>query len=97
MPLYTYQCESCGTTQDAIRPIKDHKNGPECCNRTMKQIITKAPMAAQVWGGHDFPGYRNMVTGEYVTTRARHRDILKEHDLVEVGNEHNHMKDEVHG
>lgn len=33
-----------------------------------------------------FPEHRNMHTGEMVTDRARHREILKRHGLEEVGN-----------
>lgn len=35
----------------------------------------------------DVPEHRNMATGEMVTSRSRHREILKEHNLIEIGNE----------
>lgn len=35
----------------------------------------------------DVPEHRNMVTGEMVTSRSRHRQILKENGCFEVGNE----------
>lgn len=34
-----------------------------------------------------FPEHRNMATGEMVDDRRRHREILREHGLQEVGNE----------
>lgn len=34
-----------------------------------------------------FPEHRNMATGEMVDDRRRHREILKEHNLTEVGTE----------
>lgn len=35
----------------------------------------------------DLPEHRNMATGEMVSSRSRHREILRQHGLVEVGNE----------
>jgi hypothetical protein len=40
----------------------------------------------------DIQPHRNMVTGEIVTTRSRHRNILREHGLIEVGNETGYLK-----
>jgi hypothetical protein len=35
-----------------------------------------------------FPEHRNMATGEMVDDRRKHREILKRHNLTEVGNEY---------
>ena len=35
----------------------------------------------------DIEEHRNMATGEMVSTRSRHRQILREHNLEEFGNE----------
>jgi hypothetical protein len=35
----------------------------------------------------DVPEHINMATGEMVTSRSQHREILRRHGLVEVGNE----------
>ena len=35
----------------------------------------------------DIPGYKSMVTGEWIGSRSTHRQHLKEHRLVEIGNE----------
>jgi len=43
------------------------------------------PKSAFVFG--DITEHRSTVTGEMVTTRSRHRQILRENGLVEVGNE----------
>jgi hypothetical protein len=40
----------------------------------------------------DLQPYQSMVTGEMVTSRSRHRQILREHRLVEVGNETGYLK-----
>lgn len=40
----------------------------------------------------DIQPYRSMVTGEIINSRSQHRDHLKAHRLVEVGNETKHLK-----
>lgn len=35
----------------------------------------------------DIKPYKSMVTGEMITSRSKHREHLKRHDLIEVGNE----------
>ncbi len=40
----------------------------------------------------DIDPYKSMVTGEMITSRSRHRDHLKRHNVIEVGNDTSHMK-----
>ena len=40
----------------------------------------------------DIQPYRSMVTGEEITSRSRHREHLKQHRLVEVGNETKYLQ-----
>ena len=35
----------------------------------------------------DIEPYQNMVDGQMITSRSQHREFLKKHNLVEVGNE----------
>lgn len=35
----------------------------------------------------DIQPYQSMVTGEMITSRSQHREHLKRHSLVEIGNE----------
>lgn len=35
----------------------------------------------------DIAGYQSQVTGEWISSRSQHREHLKQHRLVEVGNE----------
>jgi len=35
----------------------------------------------------DIAPYKSMVTGEWITSRAQHREHLKKHGMVEVGND----------
>jgi hypothetical protein len=44
--------------------------------------VSNAPMIQA-----DIPGYKSMVTGEWIGSRSTHRQHLKEHRLVEIGNE----------
>ena len=60
---------------------------PNHCHRKMERIIT---------GGHSLPDikpYKSMITGEMITSRSVHRDHLKRHNCMEIGNEIDaHMK-----
>lgn len=53
----------------------------------IQQQETNAPF---VMG--DLQPYQNMATGEMVTSRSRHREILRQHNLIEVGNETSYLK-----
>ena len=35
----------------------------------------------------DIAPYKSMITGELITSRSRHREHLREHGMVEVGND----------
>lgn len=35
----------------------------------------------------DIQGYRSMATGEFISSRSAHRSHLKQHGLIELGNE----------
>jgi len=40
----------------------------------------------------DIQPYRSMATGEMITSRSTHRNHLKQHGLIEVGNETKHLE-----
>lgn len=40
MPLYTYQCATCGRDADEFNKIADRDNGPSCCNAAMGRKLT---------------------------------------------------------
>lgn len=40
----------------------------------------------------DLKPHQSMVTGEVVSSRSRHREILRQHNLIEVGNETSYLK-----
>ena len=35
----------------------------------------------------DIKGYQSMATGEWINSRSQHREHLKQHRLIEIGNE----------
>jgi hypothetical protein len=67
------------------------------CPKTLKLIPAEEwydshePDAPYVMG--DIQPYRSMQTGEMITSRSHHKAHLKQHGLVEIGNEVNyHLK-----
>lgn len=48
MPMYSYQCDRCGATEDQLRCIADrdkHGSCYRCSGGRMEHIIDVAPMA----------------------------------------------------
>lgn len=82
MPLYTYKCK-CGKVEDAYRSLADRLKAPKCHGK-MKQIIVP-PMIQPILGGGNNPGYKCVVTDQWVDSRKKRREIMKEHNLVEKG------------
>lgn len=86
MPIYLVRCDQCETERDIFRAFKDYDDLPECCGKTMHRV----PCPAMVT--NDIQPYRSMVTGEIISSRSRHREHLKDHNCVEVGNETKYLK-----
>lgn len=40
----------------------------------------------------DIQPYKSMITGEMIQSRSAHRDHLRQHGCIEIGNETKHMK-----
>ena len=68
-----------------------HINAPMCCEQT-KLVIKPVQIQAQILGGGNLPGYLCPVTGDYVTSRTKRREIMKEHNLIETGDSNRHSK-----
>lgn len=84
MPTYTYKCKECGNVEEAFRSIDNRKDGPECCNEVMDQIIVPAHIQP-VLGGGSFQGYMCPVTDTFVTSRKQRKEIMARHGMVEKG------------
>jgi putative FmdB family regulatory protein len=82
MPLYTYKCK-CGKTEDAWRSIAEMEDSPECHGKMIQVIIP--PNIAPILGGGNNPGYHCVVTDQWVDSKRKRREIMKEHNLVEAG------------
>lgn len=81
MPIYAIRCSHCGERQDVYRSVKDYDDLPEHCGERMTRMVT-APYVVT-----DIQPYQSMVTGEMITSRSRHREHLKQHGKIEIGNE----------
>lgn len=81
MPLYKVRCSVCESEQELYRSLKTYDDLPDCCGSRMSRVIC-APMVL-----NDIAPYQSMVTGEYINSRSRHREHLKDHGCIEVGNE----------
>lgn len=82
MPLYTYVCPACGEVRDEFNSIAARHKGPDCCE-PMQMKIMPTQIQAQILGA-SMGGYQCPVSGEYVTSRVKRREIMKRHDLVEA-------------
>lgn len=86
MPIYHLGCGCCGAEQDVYLPVSRYNDTPMCCGERMQRLIT-APYIAP-----DIQPYRSMITGEMITSRSRHRDHLRQHGCIEIGNETEYLK-----
>lgn len=81
MPIYTAFCHACEREEDIYRAVDQRNDLPTCCGLSMSRKVT-APYVAP-----DIAGYQSMATGEWVSSRSAHREHLKRHNLIEIGNE----------
>lgn len=88
MPTYTVICPFCQRTDDIVRTIDGRDTDlPTCHNRTMQRIIVSPSMVIG-----DIEPYQSMADGSMVMGRAEHREHLKRHRLIEVGDQQHHLK-----
>lgn len=81
MPLYEVACPMCGKHEEIYRSFADYQATPECCGQPMKRVIC-APMVSP-----DIQPYRSMIDGRIINSRSAHREHLRAHGCIEVGNE----------
>lgn len=82
-PIYEWSCPHCERREDTYCSVKEYdKHIPTCCHGKMQRYYSAA---GYVIG--DIQPYRSMQTGEVIGGRKQHRDHLKQHGLIEVGNE----------
>lgn len=89
MPIYKIRCTLCGNENDIYRKIADYDNLPDCCGVKMGRVLCPTFVST------DIQPYQSQVDGSMITSKTQHRDHLKRHGLVEIGNEIDaHMKQE---
>lgn len=83
MPVYEYRCPS-GHITDAYRTVEGRSAPEPCatCGLEAEKCISRPAFAVP-----DIGGYRSIVDGKWIGSRTAHREHLKVHDLIEVGNE----------
>lgn len=86
MPLYVAQC-ACGHVADYYQTIEGRDDAPTHCGQPVQRIITAPSMVIG-----DIQPYRSMVDGTMVMGRAEHREHLKKHNVIEVGDQQHTLK-----
>lgn len=82
MPTYTYECPRCEHQRTVILTLAEHDTFKAThCRKQMFQVM----FAPQITT--DIQPYQSMVTGERIAGRRQHRDHLRAHGCIEVGNE----------
>lgn len=81
MPIYRTACDTCGQQQDIFRSLAQYDDLPSCCGARMHRVMCAPAVVA------DYQPYRSMVTGEMIEGRKAHKEHLKRHNVVEVGND----------
>jgi len=82
MPLYEYRCAA-GHLTDEYRSVEDRSRATVCrCGELAEKIVSRVGFAMP-----DISGYRSMQTGEWISSRSKHRDHLRQHNLIEVGDQ----------
>lgn len=80
MPIYPFQCPSCGRSEDKFARVDDRDaNPPSCCGAAMSRQIT-APMvsvAADV-------GYQCPMSGEVVSSNRRRKYLMEKNGVVDA-------------
>lgn len=81
MPLYSIECRQCGHHDEIYRRFADMDDLPEHCGEPMHRVVC-APM---VYG--DIEPYISQIDGSIIHSRSRHKEHLRDHGCIEVGNE----------
>lgn len=86
MPIYAFACQ-CGHHGDYYQTIEGRDSAPDHCGQPVRRIITAPSMVIG-----DIQPYKSMCDGSMVMGRMQHRDHLKRHGVVEVGDQQHTLK-----
>jgi putative FmdB family regulatory protein len=83
MPIYEYRCAQ-GHLTDAFRSVAARHDLELCatCGALASKAISRPAFAVG-----DIKGYRSTLDGKWIGSRSAHREHLRKHDVIEVGNE----------
>lgn len=81
MPVYPCKCESCGHYDEVFRSVDKCRDLPDHCGQPMKRVFTPLHVI------EDMKPYRSPIDGTIVGSRGAHRNHMRKHDVIEVGNE----------
>lgn len=84
MPLYDIACAACHQAEERFIRLSDFDAPIVCawCGGDCKRVLN---FRVQVM--KDIEPYKSVVTGEMIQGRRQHRDHLRAHGLIEIGNE----------
>lgn len=88
MPMYEYECGTCGKHEDSPRCVAERDEGPECCGGRMARVFAVRGAVAP----NDNPGFQPAF-GKTFSSKRQMRDEMRrlrnEHgiDMVEVGDQ----------
>lgn len=80
MPLYEYECSTCGTIKEEHRRMSDIYNFPICCQSPTHLIMSKQ--------GNDWCSgypYNDTVLGQEITSPSHRRAVMKKLGVEERG------------
>ncbi len=80
MPIYAYRCD-CGHAGDYVSSVERRGELPDHCGQPVKKIISRSYVI------DDTKPYQSPIDLTWITTKAAHRDHMKRHGVIEVGNE----------
>lgn len=87
MPLYDACCSLCGEIEEVYRKMDDrHDLGPCECGGG-RYIAFRPPQTMR-----DIEGYVSPIDGKWVGSRSQHREHMKRHGVIELGNEKPKLK-----
>lgn len=83
MPLYDAKCPFCDAVKEIFRSYADRDVPERCdgCGADMRRVFLPPRVM------RDIEGYVSTVDGRFISSRSEHREHLKRHGLVELGNE----------
>ena len=81
MPLYDAKC-ACGRVKEIFRSYEERDVPETCdCGEAMKRVFLPPRVM------RDIEGYVSPIDGKFVSSRSEHREHMKRHGVMELGNE----------